>query len=403
MTSTSEQPAPSKVQATAFFIALLAALSAIGQFATNIYLPALPFISNELGAAPAEAQLTLTAYLGAFAVTQIIFGPISDRFGRRIVLYFGLAVFIVGSAVCYAAGNIETLIGGRVLQAIGGGGCTVAARAVVRDSFDGPALQKVMALIAILFALVPGLTPLFGGLLQEFAGWRIIFGVTGAFGALIAVLTIARLPETLAHRLPKLDVAELARGYRIVCSDRAFMRYALMIGLTFVAMFAFFGGSPHTFINYLDVSPTEYGFYPPLASTGFVIGGVLVRRMTGKVSPVGIIYRGVGVLFVAVSIGLFGVLLGHATVPVYIVSVVLMVAGFGVAMPTAMAGALQIFPERAGTASAVVGFLQMAGGGLGSALVAVWQEDHPFLAFPAIMFGSIVAAALVFVLLKPKA
>lgn len=402
MTSTTAGPAPSKVQATAFFIALLAALSAIGQFATNIYLPALPFISSELGAAPAEAQLTLTAFLGAFAVTQIVVGPVSDRFGRRIVLYFGLGMFIVGSAVCFAAGSIEALILGRVLQAIGGGACTVAARAVVRDSFDGPALQKVMALIAILFALVPGLTPLFGGLLQEFAGWRIIFGVTGAFGALVAVLTIARLPETLANRLPKLDVAELARGYRIVCSNRAFMRFALMIGLTFVAMFAFFGGSPHTFINYLDVSPTEYGFYPPLASTGFVIGGLLVRRMTGNVAPVGIIYRGLGVLFIAVSIGFVGVLLGYATVPVYIVSVVLMVAGFGVAMPTAMAGALQIFPERAGTASAVVGFLQMAGGGIGSAFVAVWQEDHPYLAFPAIMFGSIVVAALVFVWLRPR-
>lgn len=403
MTATTPRPAPSKVQATAFMIGLLAALSAIGQFATNIYLPALPVISLDISASPAEAQVTLTAFLVTFAVTQLFYGPLSDRFGRRIILIVGLTIFIVGSAICAIALDLETLILGRVLQAVGGGGCTVAARAVIRDSFDGPALQKVMALIAVLFALVPGLSPLFGALLLEFQGWRSIFIVTGAAGAIVSVLMIFRLPETLVYRLPKLDMAELVIGYRAVLRSREFLRFAVPMALVFTAMFAFFGGSPYTFIGFLDVTETEYGFYPPFASTGFVIGGLLVRRLAGNVSVSGICLLGLCIVTGSCLFGLAGFHLFFAHKYVLVSAIVIFVAGMGVFLPMSMASALQLFPERAGTASAVLGFLQMGGAGLGSGLVAVWQEQAPLLAYPVIMLSATVLATAIFFALRPGA
>ncbi|WP_416897023.1 MAG: multidrug effflux MFS transporter [Minwuia sp.] len=401
MTTTTDGPV-SKVQATAFMIGLLAALSAIGQFATNIYLPSLPVISAELSASPSQAQLTLTLYLAAFAFTQLLYGPLSDRFGRRIILMSGLAIFIAGSVVCTIAQDIDVLIAGRILQAVGGGGCTVAARAVVRDSFEGPALQKVMALIAILFALVPGLSPLFGALLQELAGWRTIFIVTGGVGAVVALMMVTRLPETLAYRLPKLNPTELVRGYAIVLARRDFLRFALPMSLIFTAMFAFFGGSPYTFIEFLDVSATEYGFYPPLASTGFVIGGIVVRRLTGRMSTIGICGVGLVVAIAACAIGVVLPLAGWVHKAAFIVSVIVFVASLGIFLPTAMAAALQLFPERAGTASAMLGFLQMAGGVLGSAMVAAFQEQFPIFAYATIMLAACIGSAVLFMLLRPS-
>lgn len=385
-----------KVQATGFMIALLAAITAMGQFATNIYLPALPAISAEMGATPAEAQLTLTAYLATFALTQLVYGPVSDRYGRRVVLIFGLAVFVGGCIVCLLSPGVVVLIVGRVLQAFGGAACTVVARAVVRDSFDGPALQKVMALIAVLFALVPGLSPLFGALLQEFAGWRSIFAVTGAIAALVAVLMVARLPETLSRRLPRLDARELARGYAIVMGDRTFRRFAVPNMMIFAAMFAFFGGSPRTFIVFLGVTPTEYGFYPPLASVGFVIGGLVVRALTGRLDSVGICRLGLASVLAACTFGYVMPLLGYVDKFVLIGAVVAFVSGLGIFLPTAMANALQLFPDRAGTASAMMGFLQMAGAGIGSALVAAYQEPFPVLAYPAIMFFATALSTVYF-------
>lgn len=403
MTATAERDRRTgKVRATGFMIALLAAITAMGQFATNIYLPALPAISDGFGVSSAEAQLTLTAYLITFAVTQLAYGPISDRIGRRAVLIFGMAVFIVGSVVCMLAPGIATLVAGRVLQAFGGAACTVVARAVVRDSFEGPALQKVMAVIAILFALVPGLSPLFGALLQDFQGWRSIFAVTGATGAVVAALMIARLPETLTRRLPRLDLAELLHGYAMVMGNPAFRRFAVPNLLIFAAMFAFFGGSPRTFIVFLDVSPTEYGFYPPLSTLGFVIGGLLVRTLAGRLGAVGICRFGLMIVLAACAFGYVLPLMGNVDKWVFIAAVVLFVTGLGLFLPTAMASALQIFPERAGTASAMLGFLQMAGAGAGSALVAGWQDDFPILAYPAIMFFAAVLSTIYFLINRAR-
>ncbi|MEC9347950.1 MAG: multidrug effflux MFS transporter [Pseudomonadota bacterium] len=399
--SSAEAAAPAdtrtaRMRATGLTIALLAALSALGQFATNMYLPALPAIATEFGSGGLLAQLTLTAYLAAFAVAQLVYGPISDRLGRKPVLVFGIIVFTVGSALCVAAPDMATLIAGRVVQASGAAGTLVAARAVVRDCFDGPAMQRVMALISMFFALVPGLAPLTGGLMQEVAHWRWIFGTTVLAGVVVFAWMILVLPETIRFRQPRLDLGGLLRGYAIVLGSSVFRRYALANLCVFASMFAFFGGSPALFIEVLGVSATEYGFYPPLASLGFIIGGAIVSRMAGRITAARICTVGLAIMLAG---ALLMLVLPAADVihkHTYTVSIVIIVSGMGVFLPTAIASGLQSFPDCAGTASAMIGFLQMLGAAIGSVLVGALAPAAPLLVVPAVMFGAGLLARVIF-------
>ncbi|MDF1720307.1 MAG: multidrug effflux MFS transporter [Minwuia sp.] len=389
---------PSKVEATALMIALLAALMAIGQFATNVYLPSLPAIRDEFLSNDTMAQLTLTTYLIGFAVMQLVYGPISDRYGRRPLLIYGIAVFMLGSAVCVLAPSMQMLIAGRITQAVGAAASLVVARAVVRDSFDGDQLQRVMALVSVFFALVPGLSPFIGGIVEQYAGWRWIFVLTGGAGVIVLVWMYRKIPETLHTPLPRLDMASVFAGYGMILRSAHFRRYAFANAFIFAAMFAFFGGSPKLYIDVLGVTPTEFGFYPPLASIGFVIGGITVSRLTGKVSSVGICKLGLVVLIAGPVISVVLPLLDIVHKHGFNLAVIIFVTGLGIFLPTAMATALQAFPERAGSASAMLGFLQMAGAAAGSALVGLYQEQEPVLTYPLVMLAATLMAAAVFML-----
>jgi len=379
-------------------IGLLAALMAIGQFATSVYLPSLPTIRDAFLSNDTMAQLTLAAYLVGFAVMQLVYGPISDRFGRRPMLIYGILVFILGSVVCVMAPTMEILIAGRIAQAVGAAASLVVARAVVRDSFDGDQLQRVMALVSIFFALVPGLSPFIGGLIEDYAGWRWIFVLTGVAGVIVFAWMYRKVPETLHVPLPRLDMASVFSGYLVIMRSSGFRRYAFANAFVFAAMFAFFGGSPKLYIEILQVTPKEFGFYPPLASIGFVIGGLTVSRLTGRVTTVGICMLGLVVLvagpLISVVLPLFDIVHKHG----FNLAIVIFVTGLGIFLPTAMATALQAFPDRAGSASAMIGFLQMAGAAAGSALVGLFQEQEPVLTYPLVMLISVLLAAAVFLL-----
>ena len=396
MTDTTARPG--RIEATALMIALLAALMALGQFATNVYLPSLPAIRDEFASTDTLAQLTLTAYLVSFAVMQLFYGPVSDRFGRRPLLIYGTLVFAFGSVVCMLAPGMDVLILGRVVQAVGGAASLVVARAVVRDSFEGDQLQRVMALVSIFFALVPGLSPFVGGIIEAYAGWRWIFVLTGVAGLVVFLWMLRRIPETLHTPLPRLDLVSVFRGYGLVLKSSLFRRYALANGFIFGAMFAFFGGSPNLYIDILGVTPKEYGFYPPLASIGFAIGGFAVSRLTGRVSSVQICNLGLAVVIGGTAIGVLLPLLDIVHKHGFNLSVVIFVTGLGIFLPTAMANALQSVPDRAGTASAMMGFLQMGGAAAGSALVGLYQEQFPVLTYPVIMLAMTLLAAAVFAL-----
>ena len=379
--------------ATGGMIALLAALSALGQFASNIYLPALPAVAWSLETDLPTAQATYGIFLAVFAVSQLAYGPLSDRFGRRPVLLWGLGIYLIGSMLCAVAPSIELLLIARAIQALGAGAGVVIARAVVRDSFDGAELARVLALITILFALVPGLTPLLGGITQDTLGWRAVFGVTLGLGLVVGVAALTSLPETNRSPSPQLNWRSVAADYAAVTGNRRYLGFALASACAIAAMSAFFGGSPAVFIGQLGVSPTEYGLYPPIAVSGFVIGGLIVRRTAGKLSPTRLAMIGLALMGAGATIALALPLLGLVHKHGFNLGIVTTVTGLGVLMPTAVAAALSEFPTRAGSASAFLGFSQMAFGAIATLIVGALQPALPLLAYPCVMAASAVAGA----------
>ena len=391
-----------RVPASPGVIFVLTMLTALGQFASNVYIAAIPAIAIDFAATSSAVQVTLTAFLLTFGLSQVVFGPISDRFGRKPLLQFGAVIYVVGSFVCVAATSIEQLIAGRIIQAVGAGAALVAARALVRDSFSGRELTRVLATLTIAFAAVPGFSPLVGGLLQDFLGWEYIFLLTGMLGIAALIGSLTMLPETHHHRLHSLDIGIILEGYQAILHDKEFMRFTMACALIMSAMSAFFAGAPVLFIEHLNVSPTEFGFYPPIAVTGFVIGGVWVRRFASALSPAEICHRGLVILMAGALIMLTLPMLGVVHKHVINLAIVVYVSGLGVFVPAATAGALQRSPSRAGSASALLGSSQMVAGGLATMIVSATQPAFPVMAFPAIMLSVTGLAAIFFIRLDRR-
>lgn len=385
-----------RLSATKGTIFLLAAMAAVGQFASNVYTPSLPAMASSLGVTSAEAQITFAVFLASFAVAQLMYGPITDRYGRRPVLFFGLGLFLLGTTACALAPSLEALIGARIIQAFGAAAGLVVSRAATRDSFDGAELAKTLAAVTIAFALVPGLTPLLGGVVQSLGDWRAVFWVTLFAGLVVTLWSAMKLPETLQIRSETLGPRAVASTYASIISDRIFRGYALTTGLVFGAMSAFFAASPELFIGQLGVGPAEYGLYPPLAVSGFIIGGIVTRRLIGKVSQsqiaaFGLMIMTTALLFMMV-LPLFGVIHKHA----FNATMILNVTGLGVFVPTAIASALQRFPDRAGAAASVQGFIQMSGGALGAFAVSLIQPQLPIHAMPLTMLSAVLLSWIAF-------
>ncbi len=389
-------PGPAALRPGLGGIALLAALAAVGQFASNVYTPSLPFVAADLGIDAAQAQSTFGVFLLTFAAMQLVYGPLADRFGRRPVLFAALALFLAGTIACAVAGSLTELLAARAVQAAGAAGALIVSRAATRDSFEGVALHKAMAAITIVFAVVPGLAPLLGGVTQELAGWRATFWLTLVIGALTAAIAFLRLPETNRPTGIKLAPGAILSGYGAVLSNRIAMTYSVSVGLVFAAMSAFFAASPALFIGHLGVGAAEYGLYPPIAVTGFIIGGIVTRRLAGKVSPQRIAANGLGIMALALTFMLLLPAAGMVHKHLFNATMVLNVTGLGVFLPTAISQVLARFPERAGTASAMQGFIQMSGGGVGVFVVSALQPALPIIAMPVVMLSSVLLAALVF-------
>lgn len=310
---------------------LLAFLTSLGPLSTDMYLPALPVIATELGASTGQAQLTLSAFLLGFAAGQFVYGPVSDRIGRKPVLLFGLGLFTLASLVCAASPSIETLSAGRELSRMG-----------------------------TIMGIVPALAPVIGGLVTQAGGWRMNFIVTILGGGILAAAVAWRLPEPIRQKSPHpISFPAILRGFRTLLRHPGYRVYVGLAMLTYGGLFAFISGSSFVLQGLYGLGPLPYAFSFGFMVLGYIVGTSLAQRLVGLRGLDGTIRIGVACLaaggltmlvLVALEIGSFMAVTGPMA---------LYAVGVGLTMPQSMASALMPFPERAGAASSLLGICQM--------------------------------------------
>jgi DHA1 family bicyclomycin/chloramphenicol resistance-like MFS transporter len=356
--SSAAAPTPAAAHGAGFTL-LLGMLTGFGPMSIDMYLPALPTISATLHGNASGAQLTLSSFLVGFGAGQLIYGPCSDRWGRRVPMLGGIALYIVASGLCALASGVGSLSAFRLLQGLGACSGPLLARAMVRDLFDRDRGASMLSLMMLIMGAAPLLAPILGGQLLLVSGWRSIFWVQAAFGAACLLGGWWRGTETLERaKRSTADARAMLSGYVVLLRDRAYLGYTISSGAAFAGMFAYFAGSPFVFIQLYRVPAQDYGFLFAVNILGLMAGAAANSRLVLRYGSDRLLRYGVravavsgGALLVAAATGAWG--LAGLVVPLaaYISSLSFVGAN-------AMAGALSRFRHVAGAASALAGAIQ---------------------------------------------
>ncbi|HEV7877259.1 multidrug effflux MFS transporter [Bradyrhizobium sp.] len=385
-------PRPEAASTTAQ-IAVLATLAAVGTLATNILLPSLPQMAASLHVSTAEVTASITVFLAVFAIGQLAVGPISDRYGRRVPVLAGFVVFIAGSIWCGLANDLPSLLAGRVIQAAGACSTSVLSRAIARDLFSGAALGRAMALVMIAMAAAPGFSPLLGGALDHWFGWRSEFAFVGAFAAIAAVAYAAVLGETHRSTRIPLNPLAIAKTYFGLTADRRFLVPAATVSLIMGGLFSMFSAAPRVLIEGLQFTPIDLGLF--FAATVLVVfgAGMLATRLAPRFGLDRSIQGGL-LLAAAGSVALLLVSLFNATFLPFLGAMCVFLLGMGIVNPLGTAQALSPFGEKAGAASALLGFWQMMGAATGVWLAATISHEAMFALGIVLTAASLLALLL---------
>ncbi|HSV50679.1 MAG TPA: multidrug effflux MFS transporter [Burkholderiaceae bacterium] len=380
----------------------LTVLVMLATLATNLYLPSLPGIAAEFGADAGGARASLTAFLAAFAVAHLFWGPVSDRWGRRPVLMAGVVLYTLASAACSVAPNLEFLLVARALQGVGACAASVLVRAIARDWYKGAELARALAIILTLMTAAPGFSPLLGGIIEMTLGWRADFVLLALVGACAIVLTWRSIPESNVARAAPLSVRRLLSDYRRIATTPEFLGPTLATSLGVGGLFAFFASAPTIFIAHLGVSPALFGVVPAVLVFALFAGGAASAGLRRRFGANGAILiaallmvaggAGMSVLFLAREVGWMEVLL----------PLVLYLPGIGIVNPVATAAAMEPFPHNAGTAAALNGFFQSTGSSCGIALLGFFPLPMGLpLTLMTCSIGALLAAALCIATRRP--
>ena len=331
---------------------ILGLLSCIGPFAIDMYLPAMPVIGADLGTTPQGMQSTITAYFAAFGLAQMVYGPWSDQAGRKVPLYAGIALFVLGSILCMTAASANGLIAGRVVQGLGAAALGVVPRAIVRDMLTGAEATRMMAAIMLVFSVSPMLAPLTGSALMWVTGWRGIFGALLVASVLSLVTLAVAQPETLApaNRRP-FNIGSLLRGSAELLGDRSFLLWTFIGAFGFGSFFIFLAAASYVFQEGFSLSSTQFSLAFAVNAMSFIGAMQIVERVSRRFGVIEML-KWASVAFAVVTAGLLGlVLAGQGTLWVVIAGLAAGNACLGLIFPSTMVLALDEQGEKAGLAS----------------------------------------------------
>ena len=375
-------------------ILILGALSAFGPLAIDFYLPGFPAMAQAFATDEKHIQLTLAVYFLGLSIGQLVYGPIADRFGRRLPLLVGVGLFTLGSFACAFAPTLEWLIGARFVQALGGCAGMVLSRAIVSDKCDAVGSAKVFSQLMLVMGLAPILAPMLGGLLVNVYGWQSIFIVLTGFSALAALAVALGLPESLPANVPRQPLSGALHQYGRLLKDREFLGHALTGGIAMAGMFAYIAGSPFIFIKLYGVPAEHFGWLFGSNAAGFILVAQVNARLLTKRDPGFLLARTVWVYLVA-GLALLGISALHTEqlwpllIPLFVC-----IASLGCIIPNASACAMNGQGARAGSASAMLGFLQFSVAAGAASLVGVLHDGSAMPMAMVIILCGILAVVI---------
>lgn len=354
---------------------VLTALVAYGPLSTDLYLPSLPAMTEAFGTGVSSVQLTLSVFMWGFAVAQLIYGPLSDRLGRRPVLLGGLVLYVLASMACVLADSIATLIAARFLQALGACAGPVLGRAIVRDIYGRERAARALSFMASGMALVPAVAPILGGWLHAVFGWRANFAAMAGFGALVLLSVWLILAETNRWRdAGATGPRRILRNFIVLLGHREFVGHSLSVAFSFAALFSVISGLSFVVIDVLGVAERNFGYVFLFVVAGYITGTFTSGRLSLRL-PIERLIRAGGLIGMAAGLAMAAL----AWAGVERIWAVMIPASFvfmaaGLVMPNGMAGAIGPFPAMAGAASSLLGFLQMGLAAVGGYLVGLFHD-----------------------------
>ena len=381
---------------------VLGLLSAVGPFAIDMYLPAMPTIAADLHAPTAATQMTLTAFFVSFGVCQLIYGPVSDMIGRKRPLYFGLVIFLLGSLGCAVAPNIDALILFRVIQGIGASSVMVIPRAIIRDLHTGTEATRLMSLVMLVFSVSPILAPLAGSGLIVLFGWRAVFVAVALTTLLSLALTAGILPETrLAQDRIRISAGEVLRSFGQLFRHRRFMGLTFIGGLGMASFFAFLSSSSFVYINHFGLTPMQYGLAFSVNAVGFIGASQFAASLGERYGMSRVVGVAVG-LYTAFAVIVFAVTsLGVDSLPIIMTLLFCSFAFLGLVIPATMVLSLDDQGPIAGMAASLGGTLQMLTGGVVMVIVSAVFDGTVAPMVGAIAACAVGASILSFFVLSP--
>ena len=362
----SSKPKPSLV--------LLVAIAMLGTMALHMFIPALPATAADLQASPGMIQLTVTLFLVGLAVGQLIYGPLSDRYGRRPMVIFGLSLYASSSLLAAFAGSAGELIVARVFQSLGACSGLVLGRAMVRDGTSNLEAARMLAILMTAMTITPALAPGIGGYVTAWVGWRGTFAVLASIGTVVLLIALLILPETNRHRTPLPGIMPMLRSYRTLLGMRVFRGYAVGGCCTSTSLYAFFSASPFLFMDVLHRPVQDVGLYSLCVACGIGFGTFLASRLVRRFGARRLARGGNQLQLLGASLLLLVDLSGMLSVATVVGTMIVTAVGSGVATPNAAASALGANPKTIGAASGLFGSMQFSYGAVCALIVGTWNS-----------------------------